>query len=323
MERNKLDKAKIVLILTIAYLIIYTLTGLKVGYQRTPYSLKPIEILKNLCTIFAFWILLEYARTLLIKHSKSWVSFSIITLILFLAKVKYRNFTQEIPLEDLLEYLLGDFLSSFIESILLSYLSKNGGLILNFAYSIPISLSIILFPVFPNLNWFILASIKYVLYLLIFLFVKYEDTMLIKKSRKQIKRENPTKAIPAIIAILLVVVFVAGFLPYKPVAVVSNSMSPYFNRGDICIIKKVLEYEQIRNLKEGDIIEYQYNNIFILHRIIDIKQTSKGYQFITKGDNNKEQDILPVYEEQIVGIVKYVIPYLGYPSVWFSQWIIN
>ena len=47
MGRNKLDKTKIVLILTILYLIIYVLTGLKVGYQRTPYSLKTIEIIHH------------------------------------------------------------------------------------------------------------------------------------------------------------------------------------------------------------------------------------------------------------------------------------
>ncbi len=82
--------------------------------------------------------------------------------------------------------------------------------------------------------------------------------------------------------------FVAGFLPYKPVAVVSNSMSPYFNRGDVCVIKKFSDYSQIRNLKEGDIIEYQLNNIFILHRIVDIKETTKGYRYQIKGDNNKE-----------------------------------
>lgn len=321
MERNKLDKAKIVLILTIIYLIIYALSGLKVGYQRTPYSLKATEILKNLFTIFAFLLLLEYIRTMLIKRSKSWVSFSAITLILFLLKVQYRNFSSAIPLEDLLEYLFGDFLTSFVESIVLSYLSKSGGLILNFAYSVPVSLSTILLPVFPDLNWFITASIKYVLYVLIFLFTKYEDTIIIRKSKKQIKRENPAKSIPVVLAVLLVVAFVAGFLPYKPVAVISNSMSPHFNRGDICIIKKISDYSQIRNLKEGDIIEYQLNNIFILHRIVDIKESTKGYRYQTKGDNNKEADLLPVEEEQVVGIVTYVVPYLGYPSVWFSEWI--
>lgn len=150
---------------------------------------------------------------------------------------------------------------------MLSYLSKSGGIILNYAYSIPTSLSIILFPVFPDLNWFIIAS-------------------------------------------LLVVVFVAGFLPYKPVAVVSNSMSPYFNRGNVCVIKKVNDYKQIRNLKEGDIIEYKLNNIFVIHRIVDIKETSKGYRYSTKGDNNKDIDLLPVEEEQVVGIVTCVILFL-------------
>ena len=90
------------------------------------------------------------------------------------------------------------------------------------------------------------------LYVLIFLFTKYEDTILIRKSKKQIKRENPVKSIPVVLAVLLVVAFVAGFLPYKLVAVVSNSMSPYFNRGDVCIIKRISDHSQIRNLKEGE-----------------------------------------------------------------------
>lgn len=50
--------------------------------------------------------------------------------------------------------------------------------------------------------------------------------------------------------------------------------------------KKISDYSQIRNLKEGDIIEYQLNNIFILHRIVDIKETTKGYRYQTKGYNN-------------------------------------
>ena len=312
MVRNKIDKAKIVLILTTIYLI---------GYQRTPYSLKAIEIIKNIFTVFAFSILLEIIRTVLINRSKSVFSFILITIALFLAKVQYQNFSSAIPLEDLLEYLLGEFLTSLIESILLSYLSKSGGFILNFAYSVPIALSKILLPVFPDLNWFLNASLKYILYLLILLFTKYEENNVIRKSKKQIKKENPAKAIPAILAILLIVMFVAGFLPYKPVAVVSNSMSPYFNRGDICVIKKITDYKQIRELQEDDVIEYQLNNIFILHRIVDIKETINGYKYETKGDNNKESDLLPVEESQVVGKVTYIVPYLGFPSVWFSEWI--
>ena len=75
MERNKLDKAKIVLILTTIYLIVYALTGLKVGYQRTPYSLQIAQIIKNIFTVVLFSIFLEIIRTFFIKRSKTWVSF--------------------------------------------------------------------------------------------------------------------------------------------------------------------------------------------------------------------------------------------------------
>lgn len=69
------------------------------------------------------------------------------------------------------------------------------------------------------------------------------------------------------------------------------------------------------------VIEYQLNNIFILHRIVDVKETTNGYKYETKGDNNKELDLLPVEESQVVGKVTYVVSYLGFPSVWFSEWI--
>lgn len=94
-----------------------------------------------------------------------------------------------------------------------------------------------------------------------------------------------------------------------------------FKRGDICIIQKITNYKQILNIQEGDIIEYQLNNIFVLHRVNKIIQTDTGFYYYTKGDSNETQDILPVKEEQIVGKVLYIVPYLGYPSVWFSEWL--
>lgn len=322
--RNEIDKVKIVLILVTMYLIIYVLTGLKVGYQKSPYSLEVSDIIKNLATVFSISIFYEFIRTRMTNNSESWIAFLVISFFFFYIHVEYENFYKTISLVELLEYLLGDFLNIMIESLLLTYLSKNGGYLLNFSYTVPIQLSIILLPVFPNLDWFIIVSLRYILYVLIFIFIRYEDSIRIrKKSRKQIKRENPIKAIPIIILMLLIVSFVAGFLPYKPIAVISNSMNPYFQRGDICIIRKITDYSQIRNIKEGDVIEYQLNDIYILHRVIEVKQSNQGYSYITKGDNNKEQDLLIVNEEQVVGKVEYIVPYLGYPSVWFSEWILN
>lgn len=46
-------------------------------------------------------------------------------------------------------------------------------------------------------------------------------------------------------------------------------------------------------------------------------------QFITKGDANDTADAFPVSEDQVIGITKHYIPYIGYPSVIFSEKILN
>lgn len=191
---------------------------------------------------------------------------------------------------------------------------------MNYAYTIPHALATILIPIFPNTNWFGQVALEYTLWLVIFLFVNYENVLKIKKhTRKQIRKENPIKAIPYIIVVILLVCFIAGFMPYKPVAIISNSMVPEFKRGDICIVKQVSKPKDIQQIKQGDIIEYEYRSVKIVHRVIKIDKNGNSVQFYTKGDNNLAQDILPVEEEQIIGIVKNKIPYLGYPSVWFSE----
>ena len=40
--------------------------------------------------------------------------------------------------------------------------------------------------------------------------------------------------------------------------------------------------------------------------------------FITKGDHNNTIDATEVAMEDVIGKVSFVIPYIGYPSVWLS-----
>lgn len=130
-----------------------------------------------------------------------------------------------------------------------------------------------------------------------------------KKNKKDIRKENPIKTIPYIASVVVLVCFVVGILPLKPVAIVSNSMKPIFKRGDICIVENIEGEEEINQIKVGDIIEYQGNNQKIVHRVISINKNTMNITFITKGDNNKDEDILPVEAEQIIARVKFTIPY--------------
>lgn len=105
----------------------------------------------------------------------------------------------------------------------------------------------------------------------------------------------------AIAVLALIVLRVAGFSPY---IVKSGSMSPLYEENTLIFAKKV----KFKELKQYDIIVFlNSNNNRTVHRIMEIDEENK--QVITKGDNNQFIDILPVYEENIVGKVSFKVPY--------------
>lgn len=318
------DKAKLVLISIIGYYIFYILLGLLVGFRNSPYSLKLSEIIKNILFFVGLQVLREIVRTKMLTSSKSMWIYGLVTILFILLQLDFNMAIHSfVNLEELLQFVLVEFLPVVIEGIVLSYLSVTGGYLLNLTYTIPNALALILIPIFPDVDWFITTTSRYVLYLILFLFVSYEHLVRVKRgTKKQRRKEHPIKTIPIIIVVLAVVGFVAGLFPYKPVAVMSNSMYPSFSKGYMCIVEQIRDKNQIEQLKVEDVIEYEYNQTFVLHRIIGIEKTKEETMFVTKGDNNPSRDLLLVSQEQVVGIVRYAIPYLGYPSVWFTEFLL-
>jgi signal peptidase I len=93
-----------------------------------------------------------------------------------------------------------------------------------------------------------------------------------------------------------------------PLTVLSNSMVPVFEAGDVIISRKVDPGE----LNEGDIISY-YNEEknLITHRIISIEEENGERRFYTKGDNNNTTDEGFITGTDIVGTEQFHIPKLG------------
>lgn len=95
---------------------------------------------------------------------------------------------------------------------------------------------------------------------------------------------------------------------FKPYIVLSGSMEPNLQIGDMIISKSVNE-EQI---KIGDIITFVDNNKNIItHRVVDIliKDGKKLYQ--TKGDNNSSKDVGVISIENIKGKYSFKISKVG------------
>lgn len=102
---------------------------------------------------------------------------------------------------------------------------------------------------------------------------------------------------------------VPSFFNMDVYIVVSESMAPKINVNDIILVKKGYENDQY---KEGNIITYvRPDGEIITHRIERVTKTGLQRAYITKGDNNTEEDDYIVEYDQIIGKVVYVMPKFG------------
>ncbi|XBW36745.1 hypothetical protein QEN19_002322 [Hanseniaspora menglaensis] len=131
--------------------------------------------------------------------------------------------------------------------------------------------------------------------------------------------------------------------PSPITVVISGSMEPAFQRGDILFLynrktENVKTGLEIQNV--GDIVVYNLENreVPIVHRVIHQYQVAtapknkkaaiKHKQYLlTKGDNNNVHDV-SLYgrgkkylntERDILGTVKFYIPQLGYLTIWINE----
>ncbi len=111
----------------------------------------------------------------------------------------------------------------------------------------------------------------------------------------------------------LLIIVIAAFLPltvpglmgYKVYEVVSGSMAPEIPVGSAIYVKGA-EPEDIR---KNDIIVFQKNESVITHRVVENHQEEK--EFVTKGDANRGEDMMPVTYYSLIGKVGFHIPFLG------------
>jgi hypothetical protein len=93
-----------------------------------------------------------------------------------------------------------------------------------------------------------------------------------------------------------------------------------FERGDLLFIEGV---NPLMDVKVGDVVVFDVptQSIPIVHRVVAITESNGEIYFTTKGDNNPyvilgiEQHIEPA---QVRGRVVFVIPKIGYLSLWWQ-----
>lgn len=120
-------------------------------------------------------------------------------------------------------------------------------------------------------------------------------------------------ALCSVCGTLILLGVIAAFLPltiprfmgYEIYEVVSGSMEPAIPVGSLLYVEEIEPEEVLPK----DIIAFVQDGSVVTHRVEE-NQYVEG-KFITKGDANSKEDMLPVAYEQLVGKAVYHIPVLG------------
>ena len=320
--KKEYDKFQNLLIIMILYIIIYFGSGLLFGFQKTPYAKDFLSIIKNIWAFGSLVFLEEIVRHSLIKMSKNkkW-SYILTTILLIFVQINFVSlFSSFGSVKSSFIYIASIIMPFVAWNILLTYLSYIGGVKLTITYRLFITIPQFIVPIIPDLNWFLTAILGVILPVIVYLYLNYTQLKYVERIDKKAERKNNPKGyIPIFIVLVFLILFIIGTFKYHPIAVLSGSMTPYFNRGDALIIEK-LNDEEKDNLKKGDVIQFAKEDKYYIHRIVKIEYNDKRNRvFVTKGDFNNTVDDGVVTYDRVVGKLQFIIPYIGYPSVWLSE----
>ena len=99
-----------------------------------------------------------------------------------------------------------------------------------------------------------------------------------------------------------------AFFGIKMYVIVSGSMEPELEIGDIVIVKDLKDDDKIN---KDDVISFRQGQTVITHRVSEVVNINGVEKYKTKGDNNNTEDTMIIGREIVEGKVVNKIKFLG------------
>ena len=316
-DRKVLNKIcfRYVFVILLSYIIVIYMLGLFTGFTTNVYSLRIFDVIKNILPIIFFVIFRELIRHIIAFQSKKKIGPIIILTIIYiiidiLPMILLTKFTNHYNVFTFITVYCIELIG---REVLSSYLVYYTGIYPSLLYNIIFAIAPYILPIYPNLGNYLNAILGLLLPFIIYIIIK----KWINYNNKGTKDFAIVKiiGIPILIFSLLIVILTSGIFKYQLIAIASDSMNPIYYRGDAVIYEKV----NVGEIKEGDILVFTKNSSIITHRVIKVIDDNDNLKFQTKGDNNENVDFDYTDENQVLGIVKYIVKYVGLPTIWFNE----
>lgn len=320
--RYKKDVLLNIIIFLLMYYFITYFLGLFSGFVKSSYSLSFINIIKNTFPVIALILISELMRYVLFNKTKRNLPCLIIGCLLFVmvdvnTMVHIYDVKTALGITKMICLVV---FPSITKNIFLTYLTMKVGYKNGIIYRLITELSTYLLPIFPDFGEYINVLLKTVLPIVIMArlnnMFNYYSVRKIKDSRYNNRKLVLYSFIT--FALLTIVLLTSGLFTYQALTIGSGSMSPAIEKGDVIVLKS-MKNEEARKIKKGDVLVYNHDNKIIVHRVIKKSNNGETISFKTKGDYNNAKDSWTVKQEDVIGIVKFRIRWVGMPTVALNE----
>lgn len=305
----------LMLLLGIAYLMIFYLMGLYVGYYEATVKFNVWTLINFIIPTTLIIISSEVIRSIFLVE-KSIKSKILPTLSMILIDlIFYANIYQITTFNGFVNIISFTLFASIASNFLYNYISVRFGYKPVVVFRLITVLYMYIIPIIPNVYIFLRCFLRmiypYIIYLILEHLYSKDNFVVAVKSQKI----DVIITIILVVIMILIVMLVSCNFKYGILVIGSGSMTGTINKGDAIIFQT---YDN-QKIYKGEVIIFQKNSMDIVHRVIDVKQVDGEYRYYTKGDANQQPDIGYVTSDEIIGISKFRIMYIGYPTIWLRE----
>ena len=297
------------------YLAVFYLMGIYFGYYEASVKLSWWSLYKYIIPLTIIIITSEVTRYILLSQKSNKPKVLVFTIMVFIDLIIYTGIYDLSNLDDFLTVIGFILFASVACNLLYNYMSIRFGYKGIIIYRLITVLYVYFFPIIPDVYVFFKSVLRMIYPYLIYLILDYTYSKrnLIADyvdERKRVLRTTILVVFATLIAMLVSCQFRFGIL-----VVGSGSMTGALDKGDATVFEK---YDN-QKIHEGDVIIFDKNDTRIIHRVVDIKEINGKIRYYTKGDANPQLDDGYVTSKDILGITKFRIKYIGFPSIWIKD----
>lgn len=306
-------------VMGVVYLVLYYLSIFRFGYVKTGYGLKWDNLLKLIIPILTIIVSSEIIRFVLQSQKNKIVTVLAYFICLIADVLICANISGINTFSTFMDVVGLTLFPGITYNFLYNYLSKRYGILPNLIYRILTVLVFYFIPYGSGISDSLIAFINILIPLGIYFFI---DSLYERKRRYAlgetslfVKRLSKVFTAICLVLMLAAIMLISNQFRYGAFVIATESMTGEINKGDIIIYE---EYgDQV--IFEGLVIVFEKDSSVIIHRVEKIEIINGIKKYYTKGDANEDCDAGFITEANIIGVVNYKLPFLGYPSLWIRN----